>query len=159
MPNREIIIPSEGSLEPFPSGLQELYLTMTEEGSRKISEKLTEKNLKLLLRKIHHKKTMEAYLWWNSDEEGDFFNIETNPDWIAFQYVFHDGMEDGCFYSCFNPAYLDSEEESETGTFYGCFMPLRYTMYDPKLAAKCVEYFARTGKLYPGTAWLKESCS
>lgn len=34
-------------------------------------------------------------------------------------------------------------------------MQLRYTMQDPELAEKCVEYFARTGELYPGIAWLK----
>ncbi len=33
-------------------------------------------------------------------------------------------------------------------------MKLRYTVNDPKLAAKCVEHFVRTGELYPGTAWL-----
>ena len=64
--------------------------------------------------------------------------------------------EDEAFYSSFNPAYLDSDEESNTGTIYGSFMQLRYTMQDPKLAAKCVEYFARTGEPYPGAAWLTE---
>jgi hypothetical protein len=35
-------------------------------------------------------------------------------------------------------------------------MQLRYTMQDSKLAAKCVKYFAQTGELYPGAAWLAE---
>ena len=149
--HRETIVPEGSSLEPFPSGLQELYLM---EYGQDV-EKLTEKKLKQFLKKIRSRKVLEAYLWWNPNKEGDFFNIEMNSSWIAFQYVVNDGMKDGCYYSSFNPDYLDSDEESDTSTIYGSFMQLRYTMQDPKLAAKCVEYFSRTGKLYPGMAWLK----
>lgn len=151
---RQTIVPAGNPLEKFPSGLQKLYLKEYGQAGEILTE-LTEKNLKQLLRKIRWRKVMEAYLWWNPNEEGDCFNIEVNPSWIAFQYVVNDGMKDGCFYSSFDPAYLDSDEESDTGTIYGSFMPLRYTMHDARLAIKCVEYFARTGKLYPGTAWLK----
>ena len=90
------------------------------------------------------------------DRGGNYFEIEVNPSWIAFQYVVNIGMEDEEFYTSFNPDYLDSDEESDTDTIYGSYMQLRYTMQDPKLAAKCVEYFARTGELYPGAAWLAE---
>ncbi len=152
---RQTILPADNSPVKFPAGLQDLYLEEYGDKVKRDIEKLTEENLKELLKRIRRRKTEEAYLWWNPNGEGDNFNIEVNRSWIAFQYVVNDGMEDGCFYSSFDPAYLDSDEESEVGTIYGCFMPLRYTMHDAKLAVKCVEYFARTGKLYPGTAWLK----
>lgn len=151
MEEKQTILPAKAFSEKMPSGLQELYLT-DEAGHNE--QKLTEQNLKQVLKKIHSRKTFEIYLWWNPNAEGDFFEIEVNKSWIAFQYVIGDGTGDCHFYSSFDPAYLDSDEESETGTIYGSFMPLRYTMHDPALAAKCVEYFARTGKLYPGTAWL-----
>jgi len=144
----------ENPVKKFPSELQELYLEEYD-GCKKVEQKLTEKNLKQLLRKIYRRKVLEAYLWWNPNGEGDFFNIEMNSSWIAFQYVVNSDREDCCFYSSFDPAYLDSHEESTTDTIYGSSMELRYTMHNPKLAAKCVEYFARTGKLYPGMAWLK----
>ncbi len=100
-------------------------------------------------------KTLGAVLFC-PDRDGDYFEIEVNPSWIAFEYVVNNGMEDEEFYSSFNPDYLDSDEESNTSTIYGSFMQLCYTMHDPKLAAKCVEYFARTRELYQGAAWLAE---
>ncbi len=153
--NHEIIIPAGNLVKKLPSGLQELYLDVCEYGEPPIKhQRLTEKNLKQLLRKIHRRKVLGAVLSY-LDREGNYFNIEVNSSWIAFEYVVNNGMKDGGFYSSFNPDYLDSDEESDTDTIYGSFMQLRYTMQDPELAEKCVEYFARTGELYPGTAWLK----
>lgn len=154
--NHEIIIPAGNPVKRFPAGLQELYLDVCEYGGPPIChQRLTEKNLKQLIRKIHKRKILGAVLSC-PDRDENYFNIEVNPSWIAFEYVVNNGMEDEEFYSSFNPDYLDSDEESDTDTIYGSFMLLRYTMQDSKLAAKCVEYFARTGELYPGAAWLAE---
>ncbi|MDE6620734.1 MAG: hypothetical protein K2K74_09675 [Lachnospiraceae bacterium] len=154
--NHETIIPAGNPVKKFPSGLQEFYLDVSEYRKPPIChQRLTEKNLKQLLRKIHKRKRLGAVLSC-PDRDENYFEIEVNPSWIAFQYVANIGMKDEEFYSSFHPDYLDSDEESDTSTIYGSFMQLRYTMQDPKLAAKCVEYFARTGELYPGAAWLAE---
>lgn len=154
--NHETIIPAGNPVKRFPTGLQELYLNVCEDGQPPIChQRLTEKNLKQLIRKIHKRKTLGASLSCQ-DRDEDYFEIEVNSSWIAFQYVVNNGMEDEAFYSSFNSDYLDSDEESNMSTRYGSFMQMRYTMQDPKLAAKCVEYFARTGELYPGAAWLAE---
>ena len=154
--NHETIISAGNSVKRFPTGLQELYLDVCENGQPPIChQRLTENNLEWLIRKIHKRKTLGASLSC-PDRNEDYFEIEVNSSWIAFQYVVNNGMEDEAFYSSFNPDYLDSGEESSTSTIYGSFMQLRYTIQDPKLAAKCVEYFARTGELYPGAAWLTE---
>ena len=154
--NHEFIIPVGNPVKKFPFGLQELYLDVCENGQPPICyQRLKENNLKRLIRKIHKRKTLGASLSC-PDRNEDYFEIEVNPSWIAFEYVVNNGMEDEAFYSSFNPDYLDSDEESDTNTIYGSFMQMRYTMQDPKLAAKCVEYFARTGELYPGMAWLTE---
>ena len=51
--NHEIIIPVGNLMKKFPSGLQELYLDVCEYGEPPIKhQRLTEKNLKQLLRKI-----------------------------------------------------------------------------------------------------------
>lgn len=153
--NHETIIPAGNPVKKFPSGLQEFYLDVSEYGEPPIChQRLTEKNLKQLIRKIHKRKVMGVVLSC-PDSDGNYFEIEVNQSWIAFQYVVNIGMEDEVFYTSFNPDYLDSDEESDTDTIYGSYMQLRYTMQEPKLAAKCVEYFARTGELYPGVAWLK----
>ena len=154
--NHETIIPAGNPVKKFPSGLQEFYLDVSGCGEPPIChQRLTEKNLKQLIRKIHKRKVLGAVLSC-PDRDEDYFEIEVNPSWIAFEYVVNNGMENEEFYSSFHPDYLDSDEESNTSTIYGSFMQLRYTMQDPKLAAKCVEYFARTGELYPGAAWLAE---
>lgn len=154
--SHEMIIPVGNPVKKFPSGLQELYLDVCEDKEPPIChQRLTEKNLKQLIWKIHKRKVLGAVLSC-PDRDGDYFDIEVNPSWIAFEYVINSGMENEEFYSSFNPEYLDSDEESDKNTIYGSFMQLRYTMQDPKLAAKCVEYFARTGELYSGAAWLSE---
>lgn len=154
--NHEIIIPVGHLVKKFPSVLQELYLDVCEHGKLPIChQRLTEKKLKQLIRKIHKRKVLGAVLSC-PDRDEDYFEIEVNPSWIAFEYVVNNGMEDEEFHSSFNLDYLDSDEESDTSTIYGSFMQLRYTMQDSKLAAKCVEYFARTGELYSGAAWLTE---
>lgn len=72
-------------------------------------------------------------------------------------YVANDGSKDYYCCGCFDPDYLDSDEESPMvpGDCQSVISK-RYIMYDPELAADCIEYFARTGELYPGMAWLKE---
>ncbi|MDE7479134.1 MAG: hypothetical protein K2M91_14545 [Lachnospiraceae bacterium] len=80
---RQTIIPAGNALKKFPAGLQELYLEEYD-GQKNEKRKLTEENLKQFLRKIHRRKVLEAYLWWDSNGEGDHFNIEVNASWIAF---------------------------------------------------------------------------
>ena len=84
------------------------------------------------------------------------FRSEINDDWISFCYVIHDTYPDSYFCCCFDPDYLDSDEESPMIPGDGQSIILKkYTMHDPELAANCIEYYARTRQLYPGMAWLK----
>lgn len=118
----ETIISAENPVKRFPTGLQELYLDVCEDGQPPIChQRFTEKNLKQLIRKIHKRKMLGASLSC-PDRDEDYFEIEVNSSWIAFQYVVNNVMEDEAFYSSFNPDYLDSGEESSTSTIYGSFM-------------------------------------
>ena len=55
--NHETIIPAGNPVKRFPTGLQELYLNVCEDGQPPIChQRLTEKNLKQLIRKIHKRK-------------------------------------------------------------------------------------------------------
>ncbi len=151
--NHEFIIPAGNPVKKFPSRLQELYLSVCENGQPPIChQRLTEQNLKRLIRKIHKRKTLGASLSC-PDRNEDYFEIEVNPSWIAFEYVVNNGMEDEAFYSSFNPAYLDSDEESNTGTIYGSFMQLRYTMQDPKLALTLEQLDELDGKYNNKLKW------
>lgn len=61
--NHEIIISAGNPVKRFPTGLQELYLDVCEDGQPPIChQRLTEKNLKQLIRKIHKRKMLGASL-------------------------------------------------------------------------------------------------
>lgn len=117
-------------------------------------EELTEARLTALLQQIRGGKSLGIYLS-NNLEEG-YFQLELNRGWICMQLVQELGTSRECFYSSFDPAYLDSDEESPMECSDGqSIILMRYIMHDLELAARCVEYYARTGWLYPGTRWLK----
>ncbi|MBO5145034.1 MAG: hypothetical protein J6C19_05810 [Lachnospiraceae bacterium] len=153
MPTKhEKIIPKNDNPEEMPSGLYMKYAIAIFGDEKEI----TEDGLKQLNDKIHKGKKLGIYLSQDCDLEGDYMQIEADNGRIFLQYVRNDGMKDACFYSSFDPDYLDSETEAPIECSDGqSIILMRYTMQDMELAAKCVEYFVRTGKLYSGMAWLK----
>lgn len=84
----------------------------------------------------------EGFFLMDSSEELislSIYNEETNTEW-----------------SCFDPNYLDSEEEAPIQASDGqSIILMKYTMRDRDLAAKCVEWYIHTGEPYPGMDWLK----
>lgn len=59
-------------------------------------------------------------------------------------------------WSSFDPACLDSKEDSPIECSDGqSVIPMRNTMRDRSLAAKCAEWFIHTLEPYPGMDWLK----
>lgn len=153
---KETIIPKGEVPEKMPSGLQVLY---TFDAFGRDGEQLTEASLKKLMKSIRKSKKISIFLYPNPDIETaleeEYMNLEIDGDWIAF-HVVHDTYPDSYFCSCFDPDYLDSDEESPMIPGDGQSIILKkYTMHDPELAANCIEYYARTRQLYPGMAWLK----
>jgi len=154
---KETIIPKGEVPEKMPSGLQVLY---TFNAFGRDGEQLTEASLKKLMKSIRKSKKISIFLCPNSDMETaleeEYMSLEVEPGWISFEYVIRDTYPDGYFCSCFDPDYLDSDEESPMIPGDGQSIILKkYTMHDPELAANCIEYYARTRQLYPGMAWLK----
>lgn len=148
----EKIIPKNNNSKEMPSGL---YIKYMVEGFGDEKE-ITEDGLRQLIREIHNGKKMGIYLSQNFELEGEYMQIEIDNGMIFLQYVENDGTKDACFYSSFDPDYLDSKAEAPMECSDGqSVILMRYTMRDLELAAKCVEYFVRTGKLYSGMAWLK----
>lgn len=154
---KKTIIPIGSVPEKMPSGLQVLY---TFDAFGHDGERLTETKLKRLLKNIRNYKKISIFLCPNSDIETaleeEYMNLEMEDGWISFGYVIRDTYPDSYFCSCFDPDYLDSDEESPMIPGDGQSIILKkYTMHDPELAANCIEYYARTRQLYPGMAWLK----
>ncbi len=148
----EKVIRANDTLAETPSGLYMKYITSVFGED----EELTEERLKGLIQKIEQGQNMGVCLGQDLDLEEDYMRIEIDNGLICFQYIQNMGTKEECFYSSFNPAYLNTEEESPIRCSDGqSIILMRYTMQNPELAAKCVEYFARTGKLYPGMEWHK----
>lgn len=149
---KEQVIQVKDDLGEMPSGIYIKYISSVFGDEQELSEA----RLEALIREIRNAEGVGVILGQDPDMEEDYMSIEIDQGLICFQYIQNIGTVDECFYSSFNPAYLDSEEESPINCSDGqSIILMRYTMQDPELAAKCVEYFARTGKLYPGMDWLK----
>ncbi len=86
-------------------------------------------------------------------EEG-YLMLESSPDLIFLQVW---DAEAEIAWACFNPDLLDSDEEAPIEPSDGqSVFPLKCTMKDREMAAKCVEWYAHTCEPYPGMDWLKE---
>ena len=87
-------------------------------------------------------------------EEG-YLTLESSPELIFLQVW---DAEAEIAWACFNPELLDCEEEAPIEPSDGqSVFPLKCTMKDRELAAKCVEWYAHTCEPYPGMDWLKET--
>lgn len=87
-------------------------------------------------------------------EEG-YLTLESSPDLIFLQIW---DAETETAWACFDPDYLDSDEEAPIEPSDGqSVFPMKCTMRDRELAAKCVEWYAHTLEPYPGMEWLKET--
>lgn len=151
---REEIIPKKDGDISMPDRIVTPYIgTVFGE-----AEELTEIRLQTLVQQIQNGESLGIILGQDFDFEEDYMQIEIDGGRICFQYIRDIGTDAECFYSSFDPDFLDSEEEAPINCTDGqSVLLMRHTMQDPVLAAKCVEYFARTGALYPGMTWLKGS--
>ncbi len=148
----ETIIQAEDRSVKMPTGLHIKYMTSAFDGGKEI----TEYSLKQLIKKIQSGQNLGVYLFQDPELEENYMQLEMDNGLIFLQYVKDPCTKDECFYSSFDPACLDSKEEAPMSCSDGQSVILkRNTMKDTKLAARCVEYFVRTGKLYPAMTWLK----
>ena len=95
-------------------------------------------------------------LFLSLDSEGDigitFFQLESGEGYIFVQIC---DEEEDLYYSSVDVAYLSSNEEAPIICSDGQSVIMkRNTMHDLEMAAKCAEWFIRTGEPYPGMEWL-----
>ena len=118
---------------------------------------LSDTGVKNIVEKIRSGLCESLYLTPDEDGEidGGFLQLECGGSELIFLQI-GESYEEETFWTCFNPDYLDSDEEAtiEPGDGQSVF-PLKCTMRDRELAAKCVEWYAHTCEPYPGMDWLK----
>lgn len=144
IPKREIpVMPEEIKIRNAGYGsLPNMEITdISKEGVRAIAEK------------VRNGTYTSVYLAPDEEGEEGYLMMESSPDLIFLQIW---DAETETAWTCFNPAYLDSDEEAPIEPSDGqSVFPMKCTMKDQDLAAKCVEWYAHTCEPYPGMDWLK----
>ena len=116
--------------------------------------KISEATIKEILENIQNGTYRSLYLSLDEDGEGGYLQMESGEDDIFLQICAD--FEGTVWYSCFDPDYIDSDEESPIIPSDGQSIIIKkYTMHDLSLAVKCVEWYIRTGSPYPGMDWIK----
>lgn len=116
---------------------------------------LSENGVGDIVEKVRNGTYLSLFLCPDECGEEGFLLLESTEDLIALEIW--DEMKQ-ITWSCFDPAFLDSDAISPIEASDGqSIIPMRITMRDRELAAKCVEWYIHTGEPYPGMEWLKMS--
>ena len=120
--------------------------------SQEISD-LSPENMQGIVKNIRTGKRRSLMLCPDEYGEEGYLTLESSPDLIFLQIW---DAETETAWTCFNPELLDSDEEApiEPSDSQSVF-PMKCTMRDWDLAAKCVEWYIHTLEPYPGMDWLK----
>ena len=136
---------------PLPEGIRVRYLT---EGDSDRRACRGEADIRELVRRFRAGECSSLELAADEYNEENYLLLESSPDRIFLQ-IWHG--ETGTAWACFDPDYLDSDEEAPIEASGGqSVFPMKCTMKDRELAAACVEWYAHTLEPYPGMDWLKD---
>lgn len=146
----EEIIPKRNA-PALPEGLKIRYVRQDSLPRQDMG--LSEEHLQRIAEQVRSGKCRSLELSLDEYNEESYLLLESSPDLIFLQIWYG---ENGTAWTCFDPAYLDSDEEAPIKPSDGqSVFPMKCTMKDRELAAKCVEWYAHTLEPYPGMEWLK----
>lgn len=126
-------------------------------------DEITEEIISKILKDIPQ--GVEMYLYLDPFGEGDVFEVICDREWLAIGLSLNGGTTDEKNYYCYNPAFADTADEINKGAFEDKSIwtdlesggqspiPKIHAITDIELGVKAVEYFIRTGELYPGIDW------
>ena len=142
---------------PVPDMPKEIRIQGASAGalsSQEISD-LSPESIREIVEKVRTGEYPSLMLMPDEYGEEGYLMLESSPDLIFLQIW---EAETETAWACFDPELLDSEEEAPIEPSDGqSVFPLKCTMKDRELAAKCVEWYAHTCEPYPGMDWLKET--
>ena len=142
---------------PVPDMPEEIRIQGASAGalsSQEISD-LSPESIREIVEKVRTGEYPSLMLMPDECGEEGYLMLESSPDLIFLQVW---DAETETAWACFDPELLDSDEEAPIEPSDGqSVFPLKCTMKDRELAAKCVEWYAHTCEPYPGMDWLKET--
>ena len=151
-------IVKKGPVPELPNGIWIHYANQEfNTGEDTEIKDLSESGIKDLVEKVRNGTYQSLYLTPNEDGELEdgYFQLESGGDSGRIFLQICD-EENRTAWACFDPEFLETNEEAPIEPSDGqSVIPLRNTMRDRELAAKCVEWYAHTGEPYPGMDWMK----
>ncbi len=141
-------------IPPMPEGIKIQMASRGALSSQEISD-ISESGVQDIVEKVRTGKYHSVMMSPDEDNEDGYLIMESSPNLIFLQ-IWDSATETA--WSCFDPELLDSDEEAPIEPSDGqSVFPLKCTMRDRELAAKCVEWYAHTCEPYPGMDWLKNT--
>ena len=147
-------IVKKGDVPPLPEGVK---IRMASRGALPGLEiqDLSEESIRSIVDKVRTGKYRSVMMAPDEENEEGFLELESSDELIFLQIW---DAETETSWACFDPELLDSNEEAPITPSDGqSVFPMKCTMRDRELAARCVEWYAHTLKPYPGMDWLKET--
>lgn len=95
----------------------------------------------------------EAWLALDEYGEEDFLAVYMEDDWVSLSFNTWDEDGEAHMYQPVNPKYETSREDAPVSIGGQTPVCKRNALDDSDIAAECVLYFAKTGKLYPELQW------
>lgn len=147
-------IVKKGDVPPLPEGVK---IRMASRGALPGLEiqDLSEESIRPIVEKVRTGKYRSVMMAPDEENEEGFLELESSDELIFLQIW---DAEKETSWACFDPELLDSNEEAPITPSDGqSVFPMKCTMRDRELAARCVEWYAHTLEPYPGMDWLKET--
>lgn len=147
-------IVKKGDVPPLPEGVK---IRMASRGALPGLEiqDLSEESIRSIVEKVRTGKYRSVMMAPDEENEEGFLELESSDELIFLQIW---DAETETSWACFDPELLDSNEEAPITPSDGqSVFPMKCTMRDRELAARCVEWYAHTLEPYPGMDWLKET--
>ena len=147
-------IVKKGDVPPLPEGVK---IRMASRGALPGLEiqDLSEESIRSIVDKVRTGKYRSVMMAPDEENEEGFLELESSDELIFLQIW---DAETETSWACFDPELLDSNEEAPITPSDGqSVFPMKCTMRDRELAARCVEWYAHTLEPYPGMEWLKET--
>ena len=147
-------IVKKGDVPPLPEGVK---IRMASRGALPGLEiqDLSEESIRSIVDKVRTRKYRSVMMAPDEENEEGFLELESSDELIFLQIW---DAETETSWACFDPELLDSNEEAPITPSDGqSVFPMKCTMRDRELAARCVEWYAHTLEPYPGMDWLKET--
>ena len=144
----------KGNVPPLPEGVK---IRMASRGALPGLEiqDLSEESIRSIVDKVRTGKYRSVMMAPDEENEEGFLELESSDELIFLQIW---DAETETSWACFDPELLDSNEEAPITPSDGqSVFPMKCTMRDRELAARCVEWYAHTLEPYPGMDWLKET--